>query len=83
MSTIAPLAAFCAAMAALAVGKAVRAETRDLLEIGSATLLLGITGLVLAWLSIRYGWPRTIGAPLLVGGAILSGIGVVLIARNL
>ena len=82
MSTVAPLAAFCAAMAALAVGKAVRTKEHTALEVGSATLLLGITGLVLAWLAVRYGWSRPIVASTLVGGAILSGTGIVLTARQ-
>ena len=82
MSTVAPLAAFCAAMAALAVGRSVYGSESDPLEIGSALLLLGITGLVVAWLAVRYGWSRPIVASTLAGGVVLSGAGIILIARQ-
>ena len=77
MTPAAPLVGFCATMSAIAVGRLVTDENRDLVDVGSTLIVVGLTLLSAAWAALETTHLTVAGLLLATGGAIgCTGIGL-------
>ena len=74
---------FCAAMAAIAVGRLVADERRDCVEIGSALVIVGFTLLSAAW-AVFEATSLGLAGPILlaIGGTAAVAGGVAVMVRH-
>lgn len=56
MTPVALLVAFCVVMSAIALGRVLRAETRDPVDVGTAQLVVGITLGAVLWVGSIGSW---------------------------
>lgn len=56
MTPVALLVAFCAVMSAVALGRVLRAETRDPVDVGTAQVVVGITLGTVLWVGSVESW---------------------------
>lgn len=69
MTPVTFFAAFCVAMAAIAVGRVGRADEYGSVDVGTALLVAAIAAFALAWANLQ-------GTRLPIGAGVLSAIGV-------
>ncbi|APX97141.1 hypothetical protein [Natronorubrum daqingense] len=82
MTPVAILAAFCGAMAVIAIGRLVLDEHRDWVDIGSVLVVIGITVLATFWAALEEGWFSLVGqTALALIGTIIVGAGVAVMVR--
>ncbi|GAB3668047.1 hypothetical protein [Halopiger thermotolerans] len=83
MTPVALLVAFCAAMSAIALGRAVLGETRDPIDVGTALVTVGITIGSALWIGILESWLTAVeGSAVAILGATAIGLGVARIVRS-
>ncbi len=82
MTPVALLVLFCAAMAAIAVGRLVVSEQREYVDIGTALVVVGITLLTTLWVVLEESMLTTVERLLLAAvGVCVVAAGVVIIVR--
>ncbi|ELY51482.1 hypothetical protein [Natronorubrum bangense] len=82
MTPVALLVLFCAAMAAIAVGRLVVSEQREYVDIGTALVVVGITLLTTLWVALEESMLTTVERLLLAAvGVCVVAAGVVMIVR--
>lgn len=82
MTPVAFLVLFCAAMAAIALGRLAIDRSRDPVDIGTALVVAGITLGTVLWAALEEGLLTTGGRiGVAFAGATFAGLGLVLIAR--
>ena len=83
MTPAAFLVVFCAAMAAIAIGRLAVDRDRDPVDVGTALLVAGIALLALLWVVLAESWLGTAGRIALgIGGAVVVAAGVAVIVRS-
>jgi hypothetical protein len=86
MATMTPAAlfvGFCATMTVIALGRLVVDDERRLVDVGSTSIVFGITVLSTLWVAIRQAWLSLPGLTLLaLGGLTAIGIGVRIIVKH-
>ncbi|SEH16639.1 hypothetical protein SAMN04487967_2756 [Natronorubrum sediminis] len=82
MTPVVILAAFCGAMAVIAIGRLVLNAQRDWVDIGSVLVVVGITVLATFWAALEEGWFSPVGQALLaLIGTCIVGAGVAVMVR--
>lgn len=83
MTPVALLVVFCAVMSAVALGRVLRAETREPVDVGTAQVVVGITLGTVLWVGSVESWLTGI-ARLVVGilGSAAVCLGVATIVRH-
>ncbi|WP_202911768.1 hypothetical protein [Natrialba swarupiae] len=82
MAPVAMLVGFCAVMAMIAIVRLVIDDDRDLVDVGTTSIVVAITALASWWVALEEGWLMPIERTALLAAAIaFGGIGVVLVVR--
>ncbi|ELY58753.1 hypothetical protein [Natronolimnohabitans innermongolicus] len=82
MTPVAFLVGFCAAMAAIAIGRLVIDENRTRIDVGAALTIIGLTFVSASWATLDASMLSTIGRlSLALVGLGICAVGVIVLAR--